>query len=405
MAADVQPTNDAHKFSRYRSVRRTQQDQVHATSGSPPPLPSSMQDALIVDEPVQNQHSETVNRSMSRYHRRPQTSAGPSTSRSALSSPKQRDTVAQQFTVPPIPQEPQSMMRMRAQSSGHVRPDAGFYGQSTSHGSPTGRVPGTRTTNTSAAGDRQPKDAARELLEREAERQRRMKEKIKADKRARLEEQERELERKKQEEEEAERLRLQQQAEEENRQRQLKLQQDQEKAEQQRLRLEEKEKRRQEQEAAHQLREQEKAREKQRKEEEKIRLREAKEHERATRKLQKGHTYAPESSPPPGPNSPLRKLGTPPSKPFFGSPTRNPLGESFQPEETPSNTRPRQVSGGNDVTIKPGGGGVVPGTDAPISAVNAGDRVCYHMTLVPLTLLIGYSAYSSSVIDLPFAYP
>lgn len=40
-------------------------------------------------------------------------------------------------------------------------------------------------------------------------------------------------------------------------------------------------------------------------------------------------------------------------------------------------SRPRRYSAdnGEPVTIKPGGGGIVPGTDAPISAVNAGDRV------------------------------
>ncbi|KAL1387286.1 hypothetical protein HDK64DRAFT_132997 [Phyllosticta capitalensis] len=47
-----------------------------------------------------------------------------------------------------------------------------------------------------------------------------------------------------------------------------------------------------------------------------------------------------------------------------------------QPVQVPEAPRSRQVSNepADPVTIKPGGGGVVPGLDAPVSAVNSGDR-------------------------------
>lgn len=51
-------------------------------------------------------------------------------------------------------------------------------------------------------------------------------------------------------------------------------------------------------------------------------------------------------------------------------------GEELANEKIPAARHPSPRRNGNEpATIRPGGGGVVPGTDAPVSAVNAGDRV------------------------------
>lgn len=46
--------------------------------------------------------------------------------------------------------------------------------------------------------------------------------------------------------------------------------------------------------------------------------------------------------------------------------------------EKKSSARPPTSRDGGPLTIRPGGGGIVPGIDAPVSAVNAGDRVSVH---------------------------
>lgn len=48
---------------------------------------------------------------------------------------------------------------------------------------------------------------------------------------------------------------------------------------------------------------------------------------------------------------------------------------AFGSKTTSNSGRPPLMNGDRSPTIKPGGGGVVPGIDAPVSAVNAGDRV------------------------------
>jgi hypothetical protein len=59
------------------------------------------------------------------------------------------------------------------------------------------------------------------------------------------------------------------------------------------------------------------------------------------------------------------------------------------PEEASGPNRPRQTSNNQDMdTIRPGGGGAVLGIDAPISAVNAGDRVSLVPILYTLKLII-----------------
>ncbi|KAK8173482.1 hypothetical protein IWX90DRAFT_143075 [Phyllosticta citrichinensis] len=91
-----------------------------------------------------------------------------------------------------------------------------------------------------------------------------------------------------------------------------------------------------------------------------------------------------EREPRPTPRNPLaRHSHSPPSTSPDSSQKRERLGllrkrrddSPPQPVEPPSAPRSRQVSNERaDPTIKPGGGGVVPGTDAPVSAVNSGDR-------------------------------
>ncbi|KAK7615581.1 hypothetical protein BKA81DRAFT_84651 [Phyllosticta paracitricarpa] len=93
-----------------------------------------------------------------------------------------------------------------------------------------------------------------------------------------------------------------------------------------------------------------------------------------------------EREPWPTPRNPLaRHSHTPPSPGPDSSQKRERLGllrkrrddsPPQQPAEPPSAPGSRQVSNerADPTTIKPGGGGVVPGTDAPVSAVNSGDR-------------------------------
>lgn len=180
------------------------------------------------------------------------------------------------------------------------------------------------------------RDEAKQLIQDEAERQKRMREKIEAEKRAKLKAEEEERERQEQqrrETEEAERLRLQEEADA---------------AEQLRRQKEEKErgKRLQKAESAKRVQEREEA-------ERRARL------EEAARNVP--------ASPPTSPPRQGGRFG------IFGRRRDN----SAVSQSPPSTARPSHTSHENKdmETIRPGGGGAVLGIDAPISAVNAGDRV------------------------------
>ncbi|KAF2111224.1 hypothetical protein BDV96DRAFT_614963 [Lophiotrema nucula] len=335
MATETSPPAVAPaKVSRYRSVRRAQQQhlqQVQDDQQNAPPLPS------MPPMPSMDTHKDAaaVSRSFSRYRSRPTTSHAPNV------PPLRSKTVPEQ--APPLPASAQataSTARTRALSSPQ-------HSSSRVANNAQPRLPNTSKSRTdgSAAlvskGGREPSRTAREeakqVMQVEAERQRRMQEKSKAEKQAKLEAEQAERERQeklKREEEEAERLRAQREADEAELQRQQKLEQ-------------ERGKRLQKAESASRLK---------RREEEERKAR----HEEAARK-------AAQASPP---VSPPKHGGG------FGRFMRRKDDEPASPESHANAGRPRQTSNGNrDLdTIRPGGGGAVLGIDAPVSAVNAGDR-------------------------------
>lgn len=184
---------------------------------------------------------------------------------------------------------------------------------------------------------------AKKLLQEEAERQRRMHEKLKAEKRAKLEAEEAEHKRQERlrlDEEEAERLRAQREA-----QRQA------DDAEQSR-------RKREEQEHGKRLQKAESSKRILHREEEE---RKAK-YDQASRKVQ--------ATPP----------VSPPKHAGFGLFRRHKHDVPASPERAVNITRSRQSDANRDFeNIQAGGGGAVLGIDAPISAVNTGDRVhCSH---------------------------
>ncbi|KAF2179865.1 hypothetical protein K469DRAFT_594470 [Zopfia rhizophila CBS 207.26] len=332
-AGTAQPAPDTTaKFSRYRSVRRAQQQQMKDLEQQPP-MPTM--------PPMEPQKEVAVSRSMSRYHRRPQTSQS-----AGQKGPPVRSNTE---IVPPLPTttaaNTTSSARIRALSSpqqpSRVPNDAQPW------------LPNTSKARAEAAplmakGGGEPSQAARDeakqLIQHEAERQRRMHEKLKAERRAKLEAAQAERERQEKlrtEEEEAERLKAQREAEEADQLRREKEEQ-------------ERGKRLQKAESASRL--------KRREEEE----RKAK-YEEAAKRTQKSQASSPPVSPP-------RHNGG-----GFGL-FRRRKDDWPGSLEGPANTgRPRQATSSSNEnreydTIRPGGGGAVLGIDAPISAVNAGDR-------------------------------
>lgn len=189
------------------------------------------------------------------------------------------------------------------------------------------------------------RDEAKQLIEKEAERQRRVQAKLKADRRAKLEAEQAERERREKlrlEEEEAARLKAQREAEE-----------------------------------AEELRRQKEAQER-----EKV-LQKA---EDAARLKKREHEARNAHASPP--TSPLRHRGLS----LFGRRRKDDVLAS--PESPADSGRPRQTSDSNNrdlSTIRPGGGGAVLGIDAPISAINAGDRVSLVGLVCPhhATLILG----------------
>ena len=300
-----------------------------------PPVPA-MPNPPPIDAPT----SAPVSRSMSRYHRRPTTAHA-----AAQKAPPPRSNTD---ITPPLPANGQAAIsnaaRLRALSSPQQQSQA-RVANGTQKRPPTASKTRPDALPLVAKGGREPsrtaRDEAKQVLQDEAERQRRIHEKQKAEKRAKLEaaeqarrEKEEQLRREKEEEEEA-RVRAEQDAQEAQR---LHAQREAEEAEQLRRQQEEQErgKRLQKAESAAHLRKR----------------------EEAARK-----------APDPEPTSP-------PKMPFFSR--RRAENAPTAARSPPSRSTPRQTSNGSQPdleTIRPGGGGAVLGVDAPISAVNAGDRV------------------------------
>lgn len=337
MAAETaSPETAPAKFSRYRSVRlkQAERQQQFGENQQIPPMP-----VMPPVPPMEPQKDATVSRSMSRYHRRPTTSHA-----TAQKAPPGRSNTD---LVPPLPTSAPtapSNPRSRALSSPQQT-----TARTTNNVQP--RLPNTSKSRAEAVplvaqSTREPSQTSRieakQLLEREAERHRRIKEKQKADKQAKLEAEQVERDREEElrrEAEEAEQLRTRRALEE---------------AEELRRQKEEKERGKR----LHKTEKAENAALLKRREDE---ARKAK-HEEEARKAQ--------ASPP---TSPPRHPGG------FGLFNRRRKDDAPISPERPVTARPRQTSNGNNReldTIRPGGGGAVLGIDAPISAVNAGDRVC-----------------------------
>lgn len=314
--------------------------------------------------------NSNIGRSMSRYHRRP-----PTAHATSPNAPPLRSSTSPQAPPPPPPALPTSPSdRHRAVST---PPQPSYSANDTQ--------PRPRTAKHRAEGGipplpldarqqaQQQYDDPRALLHKERKRQRLMKEKLEAEARAQKEAKRAEVERLEQlrlQEEEAARLQAERAAEEAEA---LRLQKEEEKAEKERgkkLRKAE----------AHKMVEQ-------RKEDE----RRAKlEKENRARLEEKSRTFQSQSSGSP-PVSPPRQEG------FGLFKRRKDEGLSLSSDERPtmvraqtarqhssSDTRPRtsrQASGSNQQdAILSGGGGAVLGIDAPTSAVNGGERVCFSIT-------------------------
>ncbi|KAF2196521.1 hypothetical protein GQ43DRAFT_404933 [Delitschia confertaspora ATCC 74209] len=334
--AEPQTLPEGTKFSRYRSVRRAQQHRLIEDPQSEPELMPPM-------PPLEPQNPVPMNRSMSRYHRRPRTAS------SAAQKTPLQPNIAE---APPLPTSSRpfanEMMSASTRSVDAQPPSAQLPTRAMSHAQP--RIPNASrgcagTAPSNAKGPREPPQSAlgeaKRLMEDEAERQKRLQDKMKAEKRAKLEAAEagRERLRRDAEAQEAERVRVQRETEAARRLR------DEKEPTELRQRL-------QETESSSRLRKREEG------------DREAID-ERAAQRIANEQTVA---SPP----NPLPRHG-----PTFGFFRRRKADEPLSSPANPiQNMRPGQISQGQNAadTIRPGGGGAIPGIDAPISAVNAGDR-------------------------------
>ncbi|KAH7135189.1 hypothetical protein B0J11DRAFT_154611 [Dendryphion nanum] len=411
-APEAPPPPSTAKFSRYRSVRRAQAEHLHQQSlgeltatpqnqhqhqhqqtEAPPPVPampsipfSSSATAVAAGEPSKD---ALVSRSKSRYHRRPTTSHATS---------KGPPTRSNTDLVPPITssantQTSASAMRNRALSSPQNAPRVSSSTEPrlpNMSRSRAGEVP-----SLIAKGEREPlqssRDEARQLLQKETERQRRMQEKLHAERKARKEAEEAER-RARQDAEEAER-RARIEAEEAERKRLEQVKRDEEEAERQRIQREAEE--------AEQLR--------RRKEEEHERKKKLQKVESAARLRRRHEEEARKARPVSPPASPPTHSAGAAGFNMFVRKRRDDVPAS---PESLSNTggRSRQTSNGKDEelnVIRPGGGGAVLGIDAPISAVNAGDRrvmvVCnkqhIYLPITPTTTPLDLIKSASNVLS------
>ncbi|KAB2578250.1 Pleckstrin-like protein [Lasiodiplodia theobromae] len=323
-AAEPQPapaSAGAHqepKFSRYRSVRRQQHQHQH----DPPVMPP------LPPEPTPpTPTSATVSRSMSRYRRqRPATTTAPVAH--DHTAPPLPTTIKRAPTQPVAPAAQLEQRRQRAASNPPVR-------------QPT--RPSSARAQDAPDSPTLAREEARRLLEGESQRQARMNAQLKAEKRAKIEE--------------AERQRAQQEAEEAERRNAERVRQYQEKrAEDLRAR----------QEAARA---------------QAARARQEEERQRSVERdrprTAKTAGASSDSDAPPLPHSPGSPSSSRKKERLAGLLRRRKDDQQHDAPFIPAQ-KPRQVSNNDnnnsDAYIKAGGGGVVPGIDAPLSAVNAGDR-------------------------------
>jgi hypothetical protein len=341
-------TGTAQKMSRYRSVRRAQeQQQTQYPPQSAPPMPSSppaqsryrhQQSAAQPQSPpqmpavpdVEPQKDAQISRSMSRYHRRP--------------PPPQATTVS----PPAVPQPSNSRTRAASSPQNHSANTA-------QHRPRTARQRGD-ATGTLSDPSRSPRadEGARDILQRERERQRLLKEKYEAEARTQREAKQAEidrLERLRREEEEAALEKARQEAQQAEALRALEAESKAEKERGKRLRKAEAQKvlQRRDEEARSAKREQD-------------------EH-RAKLEAERSRRVA-SASPPVSPPRHEVNLGV------FKRRKDDGLSHGAPAEPARAPQLSLNLGDREEETIRPGGGGIVLGIDAPTSAVNAGDRVC-----------------------------
>ncbi|OCK81011.1 hypothetical protein K432DRAFT_296510 [Lepidopterella palustris CBS 459.81] len=378
MPTDNVSTPESTKFSRYRSVRKAQEQKLEQLKQHQPP-------AMPSQEP---QKDQAVIRSMSRYHRQHPTTSGSNTQK--LPPVHASPAVRRANTQHQLDHASASLAAAHATSNSRIRAGStpvtsqqqqqqlrnGSNAQSKSP--PSSRTP-PEPVPLVKRGAREPpptaREEARQLIQGETERQKQVQAKLRADKRAKLEAEQAERDKLERAAEEAERIRAQQEAEEAER---LRLEKEAE--------LLERGKRLQKAESASRIKASREEEERQ------ARLKWAQESTHRVHKPvqlnddladhepqpqtrpQTRHQTSPQQTPqqtppPPSPSKQGMKLG------IF---KRRKAEDSPENPATTSKSKQRSNTIANDngppTTIIPGGGGAVPGIDAPKSAVNAGDR-------------------------------
>ncbi|KAL6706340.1 hypothetical protein ACN47E_005630 [Coniothyrium glycines] len=364
MATETMPpsSDGAQKASRYRSVRRAQEQHAHQLGHCQlqepaPPIPAPPAVPAVPAVPptpavpeMQSQTDAPVSRSMSRYHRRPTVShATPS----HAPPPPPPSAALHSHHAPPAAQLPASTSRSRAVSSPQHSSHAANIGQ---HRPRTAKQRADASPpvphdarNQSLPGE----DTAKELMLRERERQRLLKEKYEAEARAQKALKQAEIDRaEKQRQGEVDAARAKALA-------------DLEAADTLRKHQEEA---KEERERGKRLRKAEDQKMRQQREEE---LRMAKQEEKERRARLEERSRRVMASPPvspPRPEDGEAGLGVLKRRKDDGL-AHEPLTKTSSPPRLKLSFEEREPE-----TIRPGGGGAVLGIDAPTSAVNAGDR-------------------------------
>lgn len=355
MATEAVPPAAAptpQKISRYRSVRRAQEQ--HTQQQSPPPVPSLPPMPAVPE--MATQKDAPVSRSMSRY-RRPTVSHA-----TAPAVPPLRANTLQahqpppNFSAHPVP----SSSRTRAISS----PQHASHSANTAQHRPrTAKRSDASAPSTSQSRSPRADDSARELLLKERERQRLLKEKYDAEARAHRDHKEAEIARQealRREEKEAVRRQAQREAEEAE------------------VLRRQKEELRAEHDRSKRLRKAEAQKVVQQREDEARKVKEAERERRARAeedKIWKAKIEAQRpkqahaASPPVSPPQHDANFGLFKRRKDDGLTQEAPVEPSKAPQLT-LNLGDREPE-----TIRPGGGGAVLGIDAPTSAVNTGERV------------------------------
>jgi hypothetical protein len=293
---------------------------------------------------MEQQKEATISRSMSRYHRRPTVSHA-----TTPALPPLRANTLQAQHAPPTTDP--STSRTRAASS----PQNGQHAANSAQHRPRTAKQRGDTAGSASNQSRSPRaeDTAREVMQKERERQRQLKEKYDAEARAQREAKQAEMDR-------LERLRREEE--------QAAFQKAQEEAERAGALQRQKDEQRAEQERGKRLRKAETHKIVQQREEE-ARQSRREESERRARLEEERARKAPSPSPPVSPPRPDANFGVFKRRKDDGLAYEAPIETSKPPQLS------LQLGDREPETIRPGGGGVVLGIDAPTSAVNAGDRV------------------------------